>query len=54
MEKFATFAENTAHMTGVSARKVRMDAERGEKIEHDVLTLLVGTKLDKGAYLRNV
>lgn len=54
VEKIATFAENTAHMTGASARKVRMDAERGEKIDEDVLTLLVGTKLDKGAYLNKL
>lgn len=50
---FATrsYADDQAEKTGQSARTVRMDAERGERISTKALELLHGTALDKGVYL---
>lgn len=45
------FADATARVTGTDARTVRRDAERGEKVIAEVLTLIQGTKIDTGAYL---
>ena len=46
-----TFADDTAAKTGVTARKVRMDAERGENVTPAALTMVKGTALDTGAFL---
>lgn len=45
------FAEATASATGQSDRKVRLDAERGEKVSPEAIAIIQGTKLDKGSYL---
>jgi len=45
------FAEDQAEKTGVDARTVRRDAERGAKISERALSMLKGTKLDTGTYL---
>lgn len=51
-EKFSTtFADDQAEKTGVTARKVRMDAERGEKVTTAALAMVRGTPLDTGVYL---
>ena len=52
-ENFSTpdFATDTAAKTGVTARKVRMDAERGEKVTPAALAMVKGTSLDTGAFL---
>ena len=47
----ASFADDTAAKTGVTARKVRMDAERGEKVTPAALAMVRGTWLDTGVYL---
>jgi ParB family chromosome partitioning protein len=51
--KLATcsFNEATASATGISERAVRRDAERGEKVCNEALSLLKGTDLDTGSYL---
>jgi ParB/RepB/Spo0J family partition protein len=46
-----SFADETAAISGQSARTVRQDAERGEKIAAAALGLIKGTKLDTGVYL---
>lgn len=46
-----SFADATASATGASARTVRQDAERGEKVIPEVMRMIAGTKLDTGAYL---
>lgn len=46
-----SFADDTANKTGQSARKVRSDAERGEKVTPAALAMVRGTKLDTGVYL---
>lgn len=46
-----SFADDTAAKTGASARTVRQDAERGEKIAPDVLKEIRGTRWDKGTTL---
>jgi ParB family chromosome partitioning protein len=53
VEKFSTwsFADDQAAKTGVTARKVRMDAERGEKVTIAALAMVKGTKLDTGQFL---
>lgn len=46
-----SFADDQAAATGVAARTVRQDAERGEKVLSEVLDLIKGTSLDTGTYL---
>ena len=46
-----SYADDQAEKTGVSARTVRQDAERGEKIDESVLADIQGTHLDSGAYM---
>ena len=46
-----SFSEATAESTGKDARTVRRDAERGEKVCDEALSLVKGTDLDTGAYL---
>ena len=45
------FTADTASRTGQSERVVQRDAERGKKIDPDVLSSIVGTKLDTGRTL---
>jgi hypothetical protein len=45
------FTKATATATGVSEERVRLDAQRGEKISDEALRLLQGTKHDKGVVL---
>lgn len=47
----ASFTADTAASTGKSERAIQRDAERGEKVIDEVLTLIRGTKLDTGTYL---
>jgi ParB-like chromosome segregation protein Spo0J/N6-adenosine-specific RNA methylase IME4 len=42
------YAKDAAKKTGQSSRTIKRDVTRGEKIDHDVLTGLAGTSLDKG------
>lgn len=53
VDKLSTrsFAEDQAAVTGVDARTVRRDAERGEKVCDEALNLIRGTRFDTGAYL---
>lgn len=46
-----SFADDQSEKTGVSARTVRQNAERGEKVTTAALAMVKGTKLDTGAYL---
>jgi len=46
-----SFTTETAKKTGRSERKVRRDAERGEKVVADVRAKIRGTHLDNGLYL---
>lgn len=46
-----SFAAETARLIGKDQRTVQRDAERGEKVIDEVLSLIAGTKLDTGAYL---
>lgn len=50
---FATrsFAEDQAANTGVAERTVRLNAERGEKVDISALDIIKGTKLDTGSFL---
>jgi ParB family chromosome partitioning protein len=48
------FTEDTAAKTGAAARTVRLDAERGEKIEDDALAAVRGTPLDTGTFLNTL
>jgi ParB family chromosome partitioning protein len=45
------FTDDTAARTGASARTVRLDAERGEKVSDEALSIVKGTELDTGTYL---
>ena len=55
-EKFShpSFAEDTATKTGVTARLVQLNAERGEKVCDKAIDLIRGTKLDTGTYLDKI
>lgn len=46
-----SFSQATAEATGASARTVRQDAERGEKVIPEAMDMVRGTKLDTGVYL---
>lgn len=46
-----TFEEDTALKTGQSKRLVQLNAERGEKIDDEVLANITGTHLDCGTAL---
>lgn len=46
-----SFADATADATGKAARTIRQDAERGEKVCDEALSLIKGTDLDTGSYL---
>lgn len=46
-----SYADDQAAKTGQSARTVRQDAERGEKVSNAALALVKGTRLDTGVYL---
>lgn len=46
-----SFADDQAEKTGAAARTVRLDAERGERVEDAALDIIKGTKLDTGAFL---
>lgn len=48
------FTKATAAVTGQSERTVRLDAERGEKVCDQAMTLLRGTSLDTGTYLDRI
>lgn len=48
------FTADTAARTGQSERVIQRDAERGEKVGAEALSLVRGTKLDKGAYLDSI
>ena len=52
--KGARFTVVTAEATGRSERAVQLDAERGEKVIPEVLTLLAETPLDTGTYLDRI
>lgn len=56
VENFSTcsFADDQAAKTGVTSRKVRMDAERGEKVTPSALAMVKGTKLDTGEFLDRI
>jgi ParB-like chromosome segregation protein Spo0J len=43
-----TYTKDAAKKTGQSSRTVERDVARGGKIDHEVLTALAGTSLDKG------
>lgn len=45
------FTASTAEATGKSERTIQRDAERGEKITEQALSVLKGTALDKGSEL---
>jgi hypothetical protein len=45
------FTEDTARKTGKSKRTVQVNAERGTKIDAEVLAKITGTHLDSGAYM---
>jgi ParB-like chromosome segregation protein Spo0J len=45
------FTADTASVSGRSERAVQRDAERGEKVIDEVLSMIAGTKLDTGTYL---
>jgi len=45
------FSTATAKLTGLSERAVQRDAERGEKVIDEALSLIRGTRLDTGVYL---
>jgi hypothetical protein len=45
------FTADTATVSGRSERAVQRDAERGEKVIDEVLSMIAGTKLDTGTYL---
>ena len=47
----ASFASETANVSGKDERTVRRDAERGEKVIPEVIDMITGTKLDTGTYL---
>lgn len=47
----ASFAAETAKLSGKEERTVRRDAERGEKVIQEAIDLIRGTKLDTGTYL---
>lgn len=47
----AAFTADTAAKTGLSERKVRLDAHRGAKIDEEVLDEINGTELDKSENL---
>jgi len=46
-----SFAEETAAISGQSARTVRQDAERGEKVYEGAIAIIKGTALDTGVFL---
>lgn len=46
-----SFADDQSEKTGVSARTVRQNAERGEKVTTAALAMVKGTKLDTGQFL---
>jgi ParB-like chromosome segregation protein Spo0J len=47
----ASFADDLADRTGIAARSIRRDAERGGRIVGPALTRLSGTRLDTGRFL---
>lgn len=49
-----SFSAATAAATGSSERAVRRDAERGEKVIPEVISMIAGTKLDTGTYLDRI
>jgi ParB family chromosome partitioning protein len=53
VDKLSTpsFAHDQADKTGVDARTVRRDADRGAKVSPAALAMVRGTKLDTGVYL---
>lgn len=46
-----SFADETAAISGQSARTVRQDAERGEKVYEGAFSLIKNTPLDTGTFL---
>lgn len=48
------FTADTAASTGQSERAIQRDAERGEKVCDEALSMIKGTKLDTGAYLDSI
>lgn len=49
-----SFADDQAEKTGVAARSVRRDANRGESICGPAMDMIRGTHLDKGTFLDQV
>jgi hypothetical protein len=49
-----SFVPSTAKATGKSERSIRIDAERGAKINDKALDLISDTPLDKGVYLDQI
>lgn len=49
-----SFADDQAEKTGVTSRKVRLDAERGEKVSLAAMALIQGTHLATGRYLDSI
>lgn len=47
----ASFATETARLTGKDERTIRRDAERGENVIDAAIDLIRGTELDTGTYL---
>ncbi|WP_374322861.1 ParB N-terminal domain-containing protein [Brevundimonas sp.] len=52
--KPARFTADTAAATGQSERAVQRDAERGEKVSDDALSMIRGSRLDTGKYLDSI
>jgi ParB family chromosome partitioning protein len=48
------FTVDTAAKTGQSERAVQRDAERGAKIDSDVLDLITGTHLNSSSYMDSI
>jgi ParB family chromosome partitioning protein len=53
VDKLSTrsYADDQSEKTGVDARTIRRDAERGEKVAGEALDLIKGTPLDTGVFL---
>lgn len=50
----ASFTADTAAKTGQSKRAIQRDAERGEKVCDEAMSLIRGTRLDTGVYLDQI
>jgi hypothetical protein len=50
-DKLSSLDRYQSEKTGVTERKVQMDAERGSKVSPAAMDIIRGTKLDTGPYL---